>query len=237
MNAALSLLDSGRPPSEVSVAEMCRLLGVVEESFYGHFRDVGEFHAAVAAHWLGDRIAGLPGPAAGIVRDPVDRIRMIRAALAGTAARDAAVRRWAATDPAAAAAAAEAARVLTSHLKAALTDLGLADRESAALADWLAAALQVEAKALDREGFETLLAVWARAAAIPSEAPAVEAVPGAEPGQTVYFAAPPRGLTTDEQAALNQIARLFAAGRAAEQQLPGQDREETGQAREETDER
>ena len=126
----------------------------------------------------------------------------------------------------------------TSHLKAALTDLGLADRESAALADWLAAALQVEAKALDQEGFETLPRASGPARQpFRQRVPAVEAVPGAEPGPEVFFAAPPRGLTADEQAALTQIARLFAAGRAAEQPLPGQDREETGQAREETDER
>ena len=57
VNAALSLLDSGRLPSEVSVAEMCSLLGVAEESFYRHFRDVGEFRAAVAAH---GSVTGLP---------------------------------------------------------------------------------------------------------------------------------------------------------------------------------
>ena len=225
MNAALGLLDSGRLPPEVSLAEMCHQLGVAEESFYSHFRDAGELCAAVAAQWLDDRIARLPEPAAGAVREPVDTIRMIQAALAGTATRDAAMRRWAGVAPAAAAAAAEADRILTSRLMAALTDLGLAGREPEAVARVLATALQAE-----QGSFEVVLGILVRSAAVLPEAPAVEAVPGAEPGQTVYFVAPPRGLTADEQAVLTRVARLFAAGRGTEEPLPGRDGEEAGEA-------
>lgn len=224
VDATLGLLDSGRLPPEVPLAEMCQLLGVGEESFYTHFGDVGELRAAAAAQWRADRIAALPGPPAGAVRDPVDRIRMIQAALAGTAVRDAAMRRWAAADPAAAAEAAEADRVLASYLVAALTDLGLAGREPEAVAGVLAAALRTE-----QGNFEVVLGVLARAAVAPPGAPDVEGVAGAEPGQTVQFVAPPGGWTAAQREALTRIARLFAAGRGTEEPLPGPGREEAGE--------
>lgn len=215
MNAALGLLDSGRLPPEVPLAEICRQSGMTEESFHSQFRDAGQLYAATAEKWLDDRITSLPGPAVGAAREPVDTIRMIQAALAGTAARDAAMTRWAATAPAAAAAVAEADRVLTSHLKAALTDLGLAGREPEAVAGVLAGALHAE-----QESFEVVLGILVRSAAVLPEAPAVETIPGAEPGHPVNFLAPPGGLTEDEQATLTRIARRFAAGRGTEEPLP-----------------
>jgi hypothetical protein len=227
VRALLGLLDQGRVPGEVSLTELSGLVGpgMTKGSFYSpmHFGSGGiaALHVAVITEWQRSRIAGLPDTTVGLVRDPLDRLRLIRAAAGAFAVRDDAMRRWAATSPAAvtkparaaipkaAAAVAEVDRIVTNYLEPALVDLGLTGPESAAMARYLAAALRDPAVAGDEEQFNTVLGVLARAAEFPQDGAA-------------------RELTADERRALQRIQRFLAADPASEELLPGQ--AETGKA-------
>lgn len=210
--AMLTAMDNGRPPAEVSLNELAAGLKVTKGSFYAHFPGgAEELRQAVAQQWLAGVTAMLPGPVVGAVRDPVDRIRMTRAAVAGNSARDEAMRRWAAAEPAAAAAVAEADRIFASHLAPALTDLGLARPEAAAIADVLVASLHA-----GQGNFDAILAVIARAAAVPAEA----ATAGDAAGRVVRFTAR-RDLTATQRDLLDQIASQFASGPDPASTVPG----------------
>lgn len=211
-------LDQDRLPAEVSVEALAGELDVTKGSFYSHFREKRqELHAAVISQWFRERVAGLPDIAVGAVQDPLDRVRMIRAAIADTAVRDGAMRRWAASDRAAAEAVAEADQIVTSRLGRALTDLGFAAAESAALTRWLTAALSRRSIAEDQAGFDAVLAVLSRA----SVAPALDSLATAD-GIVLYTGG--AGLGREEQLALQNVAALLAGrpGRDAVPPVPGQ---------------
>lgn len=230
VEAALRVLDQDRLPPEESLTQLAARLGVSKGSFYSHFRAGGraELYEAVVQQWLADQAAALPGTAVGAVRDPLDRIRLIRASTVANAVRNGAMRRWAAagSEPGAQAAADavdEADQALDSYLVAALTDLGLTGAEPVALAAVLGAALQTPASQDGPDDFETLLIVVARAATLPQGGPLVEEAPGAAPGQVIRYTAEGR-LTADEQAALNLIAKRLAGRRDAGEDDPGHGR-------------
>ncbi len=246
VKALLRLLDEGRVPAEVSLTELSPLVGpgMTKGSFYSpmHFgrggsgsngpppgsasrpasvTGIAALHAVVIAEWKRSRVAALPDATVGMVRDPLDRLHIIWAAAGASAVRDDAMRRWAATSPAAiakparaaipaaAAAVAEVDKIVTSYLEAALVDLGLTGPESAALARYLAAALRDPAIAGNEKEFKTVLRVLARAAEFPQDGPS-------------------RELTADERRALRRIQRLLAADDAGQELPPGQ--AETGEA-------
>jgi AcrR family transcriptional regulator len=204
---ALSL-DQDRLPDEVSIEKvLAPALGVSKGSFYSHFREGRpELHAEVISQWLRDQVAALPEITVGAVKDPLDRIRMIRAALASTAVRDGAMRRWAASDRSAAEAVAEADRTVTSRLERALTNLGFAAAEAAAVARWLAASLRSRAIADDQAAFDAILQVLGRAA----EVNAIETV---SDGETVVLYPSGGQLTGEEQQALEHMAHLLTRRR------------------------
>ena len=221
VEAMLGMMDQGLVPAEISLTDLSRQLGMTKGSFYSHFGEDrrAELLAAVISEWRSTRIAALPETAVGSVRDPLDRLRMIRAAAAATAVRDGAMRRWAASkrparDPAAAevieaaaAAVDEVDRIVTGYLVPALVDLGFTGDEPAALAALLSAALREPVIAGE---FEVVLGVLARAAAYPQEGPPGEGGAGRE-------------LTTEERRTLQRIAtRLLAADTAAEELPPAQ---------------
>jgi len=217
VQAMLAAMDEGRPPGDVSLNDLAGRLQVTKGSFYSHFRDgAAELHEAVAQQWLAGVSASLPAPVVGAVRDPLVRIKMTRAAVAGGTARDRAMRRWAAAEPAAAAAVAEADRIFASYMAPALTDLGLIGPEADAIAGVLVASLHA-----DEGNFEAILAVIGRAAAVPAEAAAAKDAAG----RVVRFTAP-RDLTAAERDLLTRVAMQFASG--SDQASSGPDGGEAG---------
>jgi AcrR family transcriptional regulator len=75
-DAAIELLASGGEAA-VTIAALCRRLGVTKGSFYHHFGSGGEFHRALLEHWEqsgAERVrAELDG-----VTDPMVRIRVLK---------------------------------------------------------------------------------------------------------------------------------------------------------------
>jgi AcrR family transcriptional regulator len=236
-------LDQGH--YDISLNDLCSGLGATTGSFYSHFADMAELHSEVIEIWRRDRIAALPDTSGDGVHDPLDILRKIREAADHAAGRDSAMRRWAATAktpgaavalkepawardaPAVAAAVDEVDEMIVDLLTRAFTDLGFTGREPADLARWLAAALQVEARARDWEGFETVLDVCVRAEAFMPQGPEVGSNAAEPDAKRLYATA--RALPDAERRALGEVARLLAAGRSPEEAQPGQDRAEAGQ--------
>jgi AcrR family transcriptional regulator len=236
-------LDQGH--YDISLTDLCKNLDVTTGSFYSHFTDMPELHAAVTDIWRRARIAAMPDTSGDGVQDPLDILRKIREAADDAAERDSTIRRWAATAktpgsavsdkapawarsaPAVAVAVAEVDQIIVSHLARAVTDLGFTGAEAEAVASWLAAGLQVAARARDREGFETVLNVLARAEAFTPQGPEVITT-AAEPDAVMLYATA-RALPEAERRLLGDVARRLAAGRSVEDSQPGQDRAGAGQ--------
>jgi AcrR family transcriptional regulator len=236
-------LDRGH--YDVSLTDLCKTLDVTTGSFYSHFADMPELHSAVTEIWRRNRIAALPDMSGDGVHEPLDILRKIREAASDAAELDSTIRRWAATAnpgsavgvkapawarsaPAVAAAVAEVDQVIADYLTRAVTDLGFTGAEATAVASWLAAGLQVAARARDREGFETVLNVLARAEAFTAQGPEVTSTTAAEP-DAVRIYATARELPEAERRLLGDVARRLAAGRSEGEPQLGQDRAEAGQ--------
>ncbi len=230
-------LDRGQ--YDISLTDLCTALGVTTGSFYSHFRDMPKLHSAVIEIWRRERIAALPDTSGDEVHEPLHILRKIREAADDAADRDSTIRRWAATAktpgsdvplkapawstsaPAVAAAVTEVDRIIADHLTRAVTDLGYTGREPADLASWLAAALQVAARARDREGFETVLHVLVRAETFAPHGPEITST-AADPEAMMLYATA-RALPEPERRALGEVARLLAAGRSADETQPSQE--------------
>ena len=228
MAALMSMLDAGRDPSKISILELGQRLSVTTGSFYNHFPGGrAELDAALISQWKRERIAALPDTSVGAVHDPLDRLRMIRTAMAVTAVRDSTMRRRAAVDQSSAAAVAEADRIITSYLGHALADLGLTGRCPEAVAGWLLPGLEFPPLAADQGSYETVLEILARAAAVTQGGPVVGAV--AE-GDAVVLYSVARELPASARMALQRMVRALAAGESAEELVPGQEEAEVGEA-------
>lgn len=226
--AMMGLLDADRIPSKIPIAELGNSLGVTTGSFYNHFPGGrAELDAAVISQWKQERIAALPDTSVGAVHDPLDRLRIIRTALAVTAVRDSTMRRWATSDQSAAAAVAESDRIVTGYLAHALADLGLTARGSAAVAGWLLPGLEFPPLAADQGSFETVLEILARAAAATQGGPVVGVV--AE-GDAVVLYTVAKELPANVRTTLQRMVRALAAGEGAEELLRGQEEAGVGEA-------
>ena len=117
------------------------------------------------------------------VADPAERLRLLRAVIAGNATRDNAMRRWAHSEPAAAAAVAEADAAAGEHIDKAVRDLGYSERDADALAPLIAALLPF-AEARD---FEVLLQILVRAAGTDSRRNTEVDVAHGPDGQMVLY--------------------------------------------------
>jgi AcrR family transcriptional regulator len=224
----MGMLDAGRVPSDISILELGKLLGKTTGSFYNYFPGGrAELDAAVISQWRQDRIAALPDTSVGAVHDPLDRLRMIRTALALTAVRDSTMRRWASVDQSSAAAVAEADQIVASYLGHAMADLGLTGRGPEAVAGWLLPGLEFPPLAADQGSYDTVLEILARAAAVTQGGPVVGAV--AE-GDAVVLYSVARELPASARTALQRMVRALAAGESAEELVPGQEEAEVGEA-------
>ena len=192
IDAALGMLAEGRNLAEVSVADLCIRARAGKGSFYspGHFREgkLPELHREVIAVWLRESAAASEVLRAtlGTVRDPLERLRMIRAAGGTDAVRADAMRRWAVTSDTAAAAVADAAGPVLAHISAALSDLGFPAADAGALARLLAPVLGPA----DDAAVDVLLRTLDRAARDLRSGDEVAAAPGRGPGETVLFMLP-----------------------------------------------
>lgn len=101
---ALDLLASDGPGG-LRIAELCRRLSVTTGSFYGYFSNLDGFVDAFLAFWEGQQAERMAALARLAPEDPLERIATMKA-LTADIPHDAegAIRTWAATNPAVAAA-------------------------------------------------------------------------------------------------------------------------------------
>ncbi|MGH3190969.1 MAG: hypothetical protein ACRDOL_27740, partial [Streptosporangiaceae bacterium] len=96
--AGLALLAQGISPAEMEVADLCAAMTrpVTKGSFYWRFRAgrLAEFRLELIGRWRQQH--AITGDAVRAVRDPADRLRVLRDAAAANGPADAAMRRWAA---------------------------------------------------------------------------------------------------------------------------------------------
>jgi AcrR family transcriptional regulator len=189
VSSAMNLsLDRGVVPTEVSLNDLCERIGVTKGSFYSHFPGgLRDLHREIAGRWARDNASAELDSAVQAVRDPLDRLRALRARALQTARRDGTMRRWGSRDPIAAAAVADADRAVVGPVRAALADLGFPEGEASVLADGLvyafAGAYHATAgppPASDSADFETLLSILRRAAAGPRQRSDAEEAAAAE---------------------------------------------------------
>ena len=226
---ALSRLGKGRIPGvEVSLAEMCKLLEVTKGSFYSpsHFPGgIEDLSTEVISRWQPESVMDEMATSMRAIRDPRDRLRLLRARAIETAPQDAAMRRWAERSDTAAAAAARVKAQITGHVTTALGDLGFNAEDAAVtarlLVDAFAGAFHVspgpEARN-DPAVFESVLSILVRAAAAPDPAAHpgmdVATAPGAVAGETIVYPTR-RGATPAERQGTRAAARRYAAETAA----------------------
>lgn len=236
--AGLALLAQGISPAEMEVADLCAAMAtpVTRGSFYWHFRRgrLAELRLELIGRWRQQH--AVTGDAVRAIRDPVDRLRVLRDAAAAHGPADSAMRRWAAApppgpdvDPAAAdvhrqlaAAVADVGRATAEHLAEALADLGFGGHEAAVLAATLAAAFAASgppgaaalAAPTDPEAFEILLAMLRRAAAGAAGARTAVQVIAGDPDEVILVLAA-RTLTAAQRRELTRAARQAAAAQQA----------------------
>jgi hypothetical protein len=155
----LQLAAEGSVPADVSADDLLSHMPVevTRGSFYHHFASMGELYGAVLAKWRqqtgSDALTAMQDSTMRVVRDPAQRLQLLREWTRGTAVRDRAIRRWAdrADDPvrlplgaraaaaakAKAAAAREARRAVAAadaaiigYTRSALRDLGYSDADA-----------------------------------------------------------------------------------------------------------
>jgi AcrR family transcriptional regulator len=231
--AGVALLAQGISPAEMEVAGLCAAMTrpVTKGSFYWRFRSgrLAEFRLELIGRWRQQH--AVTGHAVRAVRDPVDRLRVLRDAAAANGPADAAMRRWAAApppgpdaDPAeadvhrqVAAAVAEISRATAEHIAEALAELGFGGHEAAVLAATLAGAFAGSGPAApvaaptDPEAFEVLLGVLRRAAG-PAGRPVVQVIAGDADEVILVLAA--RSLSAAQRRELARAAQLAAGQRA-----------------------
>lgn len=230
-----ALLAEGLVPADMPLSELCQRMGVTKGSFYSHFPGgLEELHREIIGRWQRESDTGDLAATMLAVRDPRDRLRLLRARALQTAQRDGAMRRWGARDPAAAATVARRDADLAGYAAGALQDLGLPQEEAALVArvlvDAFAGAHHASAAPAQPNPaqFEMLLDILTRAAtaqARPAPA-AVDVAPGSAPDEVVLFTIA-QGLPAEARRDLRDQAQRFAEQAAA--RAPGGRRRARGE--------
>jgi AcrR family transcriptional regulator len=194
ISATLQLLAQGQVPASLSLSEQCARLGVTKGSFYsrGHFPGGdADLYGAVIARWLEQNALGALAETMSAVRDPLDRLRLLRARAHDRAGLDGTMRQWAQSDagviaavPEAATAVAEADGAVTAHVGQALGDLGYQPDELSVLGPLVTSA--VAEGRLEPGAFDVLLAVLVRAAPQRNHVEVIDV--GGGPGRKILFA-------------------------------------------------
>lgn len=204
--AASGLLSEGRTLAEVSIPELEQAAGATRGSLYTYFPKLSDLHRAVIGWWRDEHLQDALDRTVRSVADPAERLRLLRAIVAGNATRDNAMRRWAHTEPAAAAAVTEADAAAAEHIGRAIRDLGYSARDADALTPLIASMLPL-AEARD---FEVLLQVLVRAAgADHRRSTEVDVAHGPDGQMILYLAA--KDLPAEERRHLREEALRFAA--------------------------
>src|ERR1017187_9281487 len=206
-----ALLDEGRIPADLTLREHSARMGVTKGSLYSqsHFRSLHDLYSEVIRRYLRDSTAGGLASSMQAIRDPRDRLRLLRSWALETALRDGAMRRWAAREPAAAAAVAQVDSEVAGHVTTALRDIGLGGEDAAVMADVLMSAF---AGAYPAAPVVTRAATAPRGAGEGDEEVAVAA--GAAPDQVVLVTHA-RGIPEAERRDLLELAQQFVG------QVPG----------------
>jgi hypothetical protein len=171
------MLDSGRVPAGIGYVRAGAEIGVGKGSFVHHFPGgASEWHSAIIDAWKDDHGRVRVAQAIELTGDPEEKLLRLRVAAERYAARDGAMRRWAASvvddKPKSCAAKAdeavkEADEAVFADVQAALLDMGLSDLEAEAEALVLAPEVGCgwpRVPAGDSAKFRALLDVRLRAA-------------------------------------------------------------------------
>jgi hypothetical protein len=168
--------EGGNSPT---IEEAGEILGVTRSSFNSYFGNIATYHAEICKRWAADKRAARERDehqARGVIEEPVRRLRRRRSAAAATAEGDRMMRVWSATatmsrpvfGAAIAEEALEAERApVLEATTADLADLGLSEDDAPLVARLLLPEFglgpgEPSVPFSDEEGFDTLLAIFAR---------------------------------------------------------------------------
>lgn len=228
----IRMLDEGRVPAEIGYARAAAEIGVGIGSFNHHFgkkkggEGVAEWHAAIIAKWHDDHKNARAEQAIELTGDPEEKLLRLRLAAERHAARDGAMRRWAAYVAAdtpvscadkAQEALMESDKEIFADVEAALLDMGLPPRQVEALALVLAPEVGCgwpQVPVGDSEKFRALIEVplLAAQAARPSAARVVEVT--GDDGEVVLgvVAIRPGADASEIEAGVRQLAQRIRPG-------------------------
>jgi AcrR family transcriptional regulator len=132
-DAAFELLaDHGS--DGLTIAALCRQLGVTKGSFYHHFRDISEFVDALLAHWASEHATRLIALSES-VEDIYERFELLQGIAIGLPhGAEAAIRAWSWSNPRVAAVQLEVDEARLRHLTEASIALGLEPERAALMA-------------------------------------------------------------------------------------------------------
>lgn len=116
-----ALIEQG--PDTLKAEPLARRLKTTKGSFYWHFKDVPEFHAAVLSYWASSTQVVASDD------NPVVQLRGFAAGLAQADTAEPALRAWAKSNPVAARAVQDVDEVRLAHLDALLGEIDIANPE------------------------------------------------------------------------------------------------------------
>ena len=208
IDTATTMVTSGANLGEVRLQQLLDANGAAKNSFYNNF-DGGlpELHGEVITWWQAQRVPPILDAALSAVASPVEKLRILRSVLAGNATRDEAMRRWAVTAPAVAAAVTDGDKAIAGHALGALHELGYHGTEADDWAEVIVTIIQ----SIRPRAYETLLSkLDMTAARRKSYAGTVGIAAGTAPDELVIYTIA-ANLPADALSELREKAQEFAA--------------------------